>query len=95
MKEEYDALIRNKTWRLIDKTPIDNVINYKWVFKVKQKDDDLVELLKAQSVSSMMKQIEDIDHTKLSPQWLISIDQTDSCYFSHKRVEIDSNLLSL
>lgn len=35
MQEELDALDKNDTWELVDRTSDMNVIGPKWVFKVK------------------------------------------------------------
>lgn len=34
MQEEFDALIRNKTWDLVPATPTMNVVGSKWIFKI-------------------------------------------------------------
>lgn len=49
-----EALKRNGTWRLIDRSPNDNAINCHWVYKVKQKEDGSVERLKARLVANGM-----------------------------------------
>lgn len=47
MAKDFQALARNNTLTLIQRSSFDNVINCKWVFKVKQRDDGTVEWLKA------------------------------------------------
>lgn len=47
MQKEYDALIANHTWSLIPRLPEDNIINTKWIFKVKSKNDGTLERFKA------------------------------------------------
>ncbi|KAJ0112602.1 hypothetical protein Patl1_01271 [Pistacia atlantica] len=44
MQEEYDALIENRTWILCPRPLNHNVIDNKWVYKVKQKSDGQVDL---------------------------------------------------
>jgi hypothetical protein len=44
MEVEFSALQANKTWRLVPPVPGVNIIDSKWVFKVKQKN--LMGLLK-------------------------------------------------
>jgi hypothetical protein len=46
MQEEYDALIKNGTWQLVPPQPGSNVVNCKWVFKVKRHADGSVERYK-------------------------------------------------
>jgi len=63
MKEEYEALMRNETWQLIPRSMEDNIINTKWIFRVKSKDDGTVERYKARLVANGMRQIEGSDYT--------------------------------
>jgi hypothetical protein len=35
MEEEYDALLKNKTWHLVSPTSNKNIIDCKWVYRVK------------------------------------------------------------
>lgn len=44
MESKYKALVCNETWRLIPRSPEDNIINTKWVFKVKEPDDGSIEI---------------------------------------------------
>jgi hypothetical protein len=39
MQKEYDALIKNGTWRLVDPPIGIKPIGSKWVYKTKYKDD--------------------------------------------------------
>jgi len=68
MKEEFDAFVRNKTWKLIPKSKEDKIINTKWVFKIKHTEDGAIQRFKARWVANGMRQIEgcDYNHT-LSP----------------------------
>jgi hypothetical protein len=43
MDDEYVALMTNKTWRLVPPQPGHNVIDCKWVYKIKHKADGFVE----------------------------------------------------
>jgi histone deacetylase 1/2 len=47
MDDEYRALIKNATWHLVPPRPGLNVIDCKWVFKIKQKPDGSVDRYKA------------------------------------------------
>lgn len=62
MNDEYEVLIRNQTWVLIPRKQTNNVINCKWIFKVKKKEDGSVERLKARLVMNGMRQIKGTDY---------------------------------
>jgi hypothetical protein len=55
MDEEYDALIENKSWHLVPSSHGQNVIDCKWVYKVKRKDDGTVDCYKACLVTKGFK----------------------------------------
>lgn len=52
---EYAALIRNKTWHLAPANPKLNIIDCKWVFKLKQKSDGSIDRYKARLVAKGFK----------------------------------------
>jgi hypothetical protein len=56
MNEEYTALICNKTWHLVPPQASQNVIDCKWVYKVKHKADGSVDRQKACLVANGFKQ---------------------------------------
>jgi histone deacetylase 1/2 len=56
MDEEYDALIKNGTWHLVPATHGQNVIDCKWVYKVKRKADGTIDRYKARLVAKGFKQ---------------------------------------
>jgi histone deacetylase 1/2 len=43
MDNEYGALMRNKTWRLVPPPKGKNIIGCKWVYKVKKKADGTID----------------------------------------------------
>jgi hypothetical protein len=47
MDAEYAALIQNQTWRLVPRPPSVNVIDSKWIFKVKHHANGSIEQYKA------------------------------------------------
>lgn len=77
MAAELHALYTNHTWTIVDLplevTPVDN----KWVYKVKCKDDGLVEHYKTRLVAKGYIQTEGIDYFEtLSPVVKITIIRT-------------------
>jgi hypothetical protein len=55
MDTEYDALEKNQTWHLVPPEGIKNVIDCKWVYKVKQKADGSFDRNKARLVAKGFK----------------------------------------
>ena len=51
MREEMDALEKNKTWEIVDKPKGKNFVGYKWVVTLKYKDDGSLERYKARLVA--------------------------------------------
>ncbi|XP_028752065.1 uncharacterized protein LOC114711803 [Neltuma alba] len=49
-KQEYNALVRNKTWMLVPPTSNQHVVGNKWVFKRKYRSDRTLDKLKARLV---------------------------------------------
>jgi histone deacetylase 1/2 len=56
MQVEYDALIKNKTWHLVPPSQGKNIIDCKWVFKIKRNSDGSVERYKKRLVAKGFKQ---------------------------------------
>lgn len=63
MSNEYAALIRNKTWKLVPYSPIMPLVGNKWVFKTKCRANGLIETLKAGFVAKGFHQTSGIDYT--------------------------------
>lgn len=36
MLEEYDALVWNGTWELVPSDPTQNLVGFKWIFRIKR-----------------------------------------------------------
>jgi hypothetical protein len=51
MKDEYNALFQNETWQLVPPQPGHNLVDYKWVFKVKRHVDGSIERYKVRIVA--------------------------------------------
>jgi hypothetical protein len=74
MQEEYDALIENKTWHLVPPDSTKNLIDCKWVYRIKKHADDTSYRYKALSLqkasNSDMELIMRIPLVQLSNQLL-------------------------
>jgi histone deacetylase 1/2 len=62
MEEEYDALLQNKTWHLVSPSSNKNVIDCKWVYRIKKRADGTVDRYKARLVAKGYKQRYGIDY---------------------------------
>lgn len=56
MDVEYEALHKNKTWHLVPPQKGKNVIDCKWVYKIKRRSDEKIERYKARLVAKGFKQ---------------------------------------
>jgi hypothetical protein len=62
MTAEYQALLRNQTWHLVPPESGRNLIDYKWIYKVKHKADGSIDHYKAHLVAKGFKQRLGIDY---------------------------------
>jgi histone deacetylase 1/2 len=62
MADEFQALLRNNTWRLVSPQSGINIIDSKWVFKVKKHADGTIERYKARLVAKGFKQWYGLDY---------------------------------
>jgi hypothetical protein len=62
MDEEFSALQRNKTWHIVPAHCAQNVIDCKWVYKVKEKSDGTIDRYKTWLVEKGFKQKYGIDY---------------------------------
>ena len=62
MQDEYDALIANKTWPLVPPSSTRNLIDCKWVYRIKKNADGTVDRYKARLVAKGFKQRYGIDY---------------------------------
>jgi hypothetical protein len=62
MEDEYNALMWNKTWHLVPPQLGRNLIDCKWVYKIKYKADGSVDRYKARIVAKGFKQRLGIDY---------------------------------
>ena len=63
MVEEYQALVRNNTWTLVPFHPSMNVIDSKWIFRVKYNSDGTIQRYKARLVAKGFQQYADVEFT--------------------------------
>jgi len=54
MDDEFDALIKNKTWELVPRPPDANVIRSLWIFAHKEKSDGSFERHKSRLVGDII-----------------------------------------
>lgn len=62
MDAEYMALMKNKTWRLVPPQKGRNIIDCKWVYKIKRKANGTLDMYKAHLVAKGFKQRYGIDY---------------------------------
>jgi histone deacetylase 1/2 len=62
MEEEYNALIQNKTWHLVPPSNNKNLIDCKWVYRIKKRSDGTIDRYKARLVAKGFKQWYGIDY---------------------------------
>jgi histone deacetylase 1/2 len=62
MQEEYDDLIENKTWYLVPPSRNRNLIDCKWVYRIKKKVDGSIDIYNAWLVAKGFKQRYSIDY---------------------------------
>jgi hypothetical protein len=62
MDEEYNALMQNKTWRLVPPQRGTNIIDCRWIYKIKRKADGTIDRYKARLVAKGFKQRYGIDY---------------------------------
>lgn len=62
MIDEYDAQIKNKTWRLVPRPHGANIINYMWLFKHKHDADGSLSSYKARLVENGKSQEAGVDY---------------------------------
>jgi histone deacetylase 1/2 len=62
MDAEYDALMKNKTWHLVPPQKVRNIIDCKWMYKIRRKQDRSLDRYKARLVAKEFKQRFGIDY---------------------------------
>ncbi|XP_020231019.1 uncharacterized protein LOC109811641 [Cajanus cajan] len=65
---EFDALIRNGTWSLVPPPKSHNIVDCKWIFRVKRKSNGSIEKYKARLVAKGFTQCAGVDfHETFAP----------------------------
>jgi hypothetical protein len=62
MDLEYSALMKNRTWHLVPPQKGRNVIDCKWLYKIKRKVDGSLDRYKARLVAKGFKQRHGLDY---------------------------------
>ncbi|GJZ29896.1 ribonuclease H-like domain-containing protein [Tanacetum coccineum] len=96
MRDEYHALIKNKTWNLVPRPPDTNIMRCMWLFCHKYLADGTLSRYKARLVANGSTQLEgvDVDET-FSPKYAIEILEKVhmvNCNSSRTPVDTESKL---
>ena len=62
MEKEYDSLMENRTWILVPPPPGRNIIQCKWVYRIKYTSDGAIDKYKARLVAKGYSQVHGIDY---------------------------------
>ena len=61
MHKEFEALQRQDTWTLVPPSPSQNIVGYKWVFKLKHNSDGSISRYKTRLVAKGFHQQYGVD----------------------------------
>ena len=64
MNEEFDALLKNGTWSLINPSSSMNIVGSKWVYRIKRKADGSIDRYKVRLVAEGFHQQLGINYTE-------------------------------
>ena len=64
VQDEYDSLMENKTWSLVELPKGRKAIGCKWVFRIKRNADGSVDRYKARLVAKGYSQVEGVDYSE-------------------------------
>ncbi|QHN94291.1 Retrovirus-related Pol polyprotein [Arachis hypogaea] len=67
MEEEYEALMRNQTWKLVPKSPPNTAptIGCKWVFRIKKHPNETIQKYKARLIAKGFHQKEGVNFNQV------------------------------
>ncbi|XP_071683320.1 uncharacterized protein [Lolium perenne] len=57
MEEEYDALLKNQTWHLVPPSSSKNLIDCKWVYRIKKRADGTIDSSSDQAIVALVKDL--------------------------------------
>jgi hypothetical protein len=99
MNDEFRALMKNQTWHLVPPHPGLNVIDCKWVFKLKHKPDGSIDRYKARLVAKGFKQQYGVEYDDtfslvVKPTTIrILLSLAVSCGWSLRQIDIQNAFL--
>ena len=64
VQDEYDSLMENKTWSLVELPKGRKAIGCKWVFRIKRNADGSIDRYKARLVAKGYSQVEGVDYSE-------------------------------
>ena len=65
INDEFDSLVLNKTWYLVNPPPNRKILTNKWIFKIKRNENNEIDRFKARLVVRGFTQIENIDYNEI------------------------------
>ena len=65
MNKEFESLIKNETWELVPRPEGVNIVNNRWLYKVKRKPDGSIDRFKARLVAQGFTQTQGIDYEEV------------------------------
>jgi transposase InsO family protein len=90
IKQEYDNLIKNETWELVELPKDRKAIGCKWVFKIKRNSDNTIDKYKARLVAQGFSQRKGIDYNEtFSPVTRFATIRFLLAYANHYDLEIE------
>lgn len=64
MHEEYDSLIKNGTWQLVERNKNQRIVDNRWVYRIQRNSDDSIDRFKARLVARGFTQCYGIAYTE-------------------------------
>lgn len=64
MQDEYESLVKNNTWCLVKKPENKNIVDCKWIFKIKKDEHGNIDKYKARLVARGFTQVRNFDYSE-------------------------------